>query len=159
MRILGIDPGSHNTGYGIIIKEGNYLRPVIYGEIKPGKNTRLSSVLTEIHQRLSEVIIEIEPHAIALENIFYGKNVRSLIKQAQVRGVTIFAGAEKEIPIYEYTPLEIKKAVVGYGRAEKRQVQAMVKAILKLPVLPPADAADALAAAICHANFLKDIKV
>jgi crossover junction endodeoxyribonuclease RuvC len=159
LRILGIDPGSHNTGYGIIIKEGNYLRPVIYGEIKPEKNTRLSAVLAEIHQRLSDVITEAGPQAIALENIFYGKNVRSLIKQAQVRGVVIFSGAEKDIPIYEYTPLEIKKAVVGYGRAEKRQVQAMVKAILKLPILPPADAADALAAAICHANFLKDTKV
>jgi len=159
LRILGIDPGSHNTGYGVIIKEGNYLRPVIYGEIKPKKNTRLSSVLTEIHQRLSDVIAETSPETIALENIFYGKNVRSLIKQAQVRGVAIFSGAERDIPIYEYTPLEIKKAVVGYGRAEKRQVQAMVKAILKLPMLPPADAADALAAAICHANFLKDTKV
>ncbi len=159
MRILGIDPGSHNTGYGVIIKEGNYLKPVIYGEIKPGKSTRLSSVLTQIHQRLSDVLTETKPQAIALENIFYGKNVRSLIKQAQVRGVTIFAGAEKDIPVYEYTPLEIKKAVVGYGRAEKRQVQAMVKAILKLPMLPPADAADALAAAICHANFLKDTEV
>jgi len=159
LRILGIDPGSHNTGYGIIVKEGNYLRPVIYGEIKPNKNARLSVVLTEIHQRLSDVIAEAAPQAIALENIFYGKNVRSLIKQAQVRGVVIFSGAEKDIPVYEYTPLEIKKAVVGYGRAEKRQVQAMVKAILKLPILPPADAADALAAAICHANFLKDTKV
>lgn len=159
MRILGIDPGSQNTGYGVIIKEGNYLRPLIYGEIKPEKNTRLSSVLAKIHQRLSDVIAEAKPQAIALENIFYGKNVRSLIKQAQVRGVVIFSGAEKDIPIYEYTPLEIKKAVVGYGRAEKRQVQAMVKAILKLPILPPADAADALAAAICHANFLKDTKV
>ena len=98
MIILGIDPGSHNTGYGVIIKEGNYLRPVIYGEIKPKKNTRLSSVLTEIHQRLSDVLTETKPQAIALENIFYGKNVRSLIKQAQVRGVTIFAGAEKVKP-------------------------------------------------------------
>jgi crossover junction endodeoxyribonuclease RuvC len=79
-----------------------------------------------------------------------------LIKQAQVRGVVIFAGADKGMPIFEYSPLEVKKAVVGYGRAEKRQVQVMVKAILKLPALPPADAADALATAICHANFLKE---
>ena len=79
-----------------------------------------------------------------------------MIKQAQVRGVVIFAGADKGIPVFEYSPLEVKKAVVGYGRAEKRQVQIMVKAILKLPALPPADAADALATAICHANFLKE---
>ncbi len=159
MRILGIDPGSHITGYGVILKEGNYFKKITYGEIKPKKGANLSDVLIEIYQRLSEVVAKTDPQSIALENIFYGKNVRSLIKQAQVRGVAIFSGADKGIPIYEYSPLEIKKAVVGYGRAEKRQVQAMVKAILKLPTLPPADAADALAAAICHANFLKDTKV
>jgi crossover junction endodeoxyribonuclease RuvC len=155
LRILGIDPGSHVTGYGIIEKEGNYLRHVLHGEIKAKKNSLLSTMLISIYQQLSSVITQTAPQAIALENIFYGKNVRSLIKQAQVRGVVIFAGADKGIPIFEYSPLEVKKAVVGYGRAEKRQVQIMVKAILKLPVLPPADAADALATAICHANFLK----
>jgi crossover junction endodeoxyribonuclease RuvC len=134
LRILGIDPGSHVTGYGIIEKEGNYLRHVLHGEIKTKKDSLLSTMLISI----------------------YGKNVRSLIKQAQVRGVVIFAGADKGIPVFEYSPLEVKKAVVGYGRAEKRQVQIMVKAILKLPALPPADAADALASAICHANFLKE---
>jgi len=155
VRILGIDPGSHITGYGVIEKEGNYLRHVIHGEVKSRKDSSLSVILISIHQQISKVITQTVPQAIALENIFYGKNVRSLIKQAQVRGVVIFAGADKGILIYEYSPLEVKKAVVGYGRAEKRQVQAMVKAILKLPVLPSADAADALAAAICHANFLK----
>jgi crossover junction endodeoxyribonuclease RuvC len=156
LRILGIDPGSRITGYGIIEKQGNYLRHVIHGEIKPRKDSLLSIGLSSIYQQLSAVIERTAPQAISLENIFYGKNVRSLIKQAQVRGVVIFAGADKGIPIFEYSPLEVKKAVVGYGRAEKRQVQVMVKAILKLPVLPPADAADALAAAICHANFLKE---
>ena len=156
MRILGIDPGSHVTGYGIIEKEGNYLRHVLHGEIKTKKDSLLSTMLISIYQQLSAVITQTAPQAISLENIFYGKNVRSLIKQAQVRGVVIFAGADKGIPVFEYSPLEVKKAVVGYGRAEKRQVQIMVKAILKLPVLPPADAADALATAICHANFLKE---
>jgi len=156
LRILGIDPGSKNTGYGVILKEGNYLRQIIYGEIKPPKSAKLSAALIDIYERISAVIIQTNPQAIALENIFYGKNVRSLIKQAHVRGVTVLCGADKSIPVFEYSPLEIKKAVVGYGRAEKRQVQAMVKAILKLPVLPPADAADALAAAICHANFSKE---
>ena len=156
MRILGIDPGSHITGYGIIEKEGNYLRHVIHGEIKAKKDSLLSTMLISIYQQLSMVIAQTLPQAIALENIFYGKNVRSLIKQAQVRGVVIFTGADKGIPVFEYSPLEVKKAVVGYGRAEKRQVQIMVKAILKLPALPPADAADALATAICHANFLKE---
>jgi crossover junction endodeoxyribonuclease RuvC len=156
LRILGIDPGSHVTGYGIIEKKGNYLRHVIHGEIKSKKDSLLSAMLISIYQQLSAVIEQNAPQAIALENIFYGKNVRSLIKQAQVRGVVIFAGADKGMPVFEYSPLEVKKAVVGYGRAEKRQVQIMVKAILKLPVLPPADAADALATAICHANFLKE---
>jgi crossover junction endodeoxyribonuclease RuvC len=156
LRILGIDPGSHVTGYGIIEKKGNYLRHVLHGEIKAKKESPLSIMLISIYQQLSAVIEQNAPQAIALENIFYGKNVRSLIKQAQVRGVVIFAGADKGIPVFEYSPLEVKKAVVGYGRAEKRQVQIMVKAILKLPVLPPADAADALATAICHANFLKE---
>ena len=155
MRILGIDPGSHITGYGIIEKKGNYLRHVVHGEIRAKKDSLLSAMLISIYQQLSGVITQNAPGAIALENIFYGKNVRSLIKQAQVRGVAIYAGADKGLNVFEYSPLEIKKAVVGYGRAEKRQVQVMVKAILKLPQLPPADAADALATAICHANFLK----
>ena len=155
MRILGIDPGSHVTGYGIIEKKGNYLRHVLHGEIKSKKDSLLSTMLISIYHQISAVITQTTPQAIALENIFYGKNVRSLIKQAQVRGVVIFTGAENGLNIFEYSPLEVKKAVVGYGRAEKRQVQVMVKAILKLPELPPADAADALATAICHANFLK----
>lgn len=156
MRILGIDPGSHVTGYGVIEKQGSYLRHVLQGEIKPRKNILLSATLIFIYQQLSALIREINPDAIAVENIFYGKNVRSLIKQAHVRGLVIFTGADQNIPVFEYSPLEVKQAVVGYGRAEKRQVQVMVKAILKLPSLPPADAADALATAICHANFLKE---
>jgi len=156
LLILGIDPGSHITGYGVIDKKGNYLRHIIHGEIKQKQDSLLSTVLSSIYQQLSAVIADNSPKAIALENIFYGKNVRSLIKQAHVRGVIIFAGAGSGIPVFEYSPLEVKKAVVGYGRAEKRQVQIMVKAILKLPALPPPDAADALAVAICHANFLKE---
>ena len=132
------------------------MRHVIHGEIKAKKDSLLSTMLISIYQQLSAVIEQNSPQTIAMENIFYGKNVRSLIKQAQVRGVVIFAGADKGMPVFEYSPLEVKKAVVGYGRAEKRQVQIMVKAILKLQALPPADAADALATAICHANFLKE---
>jgi crossover junction endodeoxyribonuclease RuvC len=156
LRILGIDPGSHVTGYGVIDRSGNYLRHVVHGEIKARKGSLLSEVLTDIFRELSSVIVETSPQAVSLENIFYGKNVRSLIRQAQVRGVVIYTCADKRIPVFEYSPLEVKKAVVGYGRAEKRQVQMMVKAILKLASVPPADAADALAVAICQANFLKE---
>lgn len=156
LKILGIDPGSHVTGYGVIEKKGNYLKHIVHGEIKPKKDSSLSEVLVYIYQQISSLISQTAPQAVALENIFYGKNVRSLIKQAQVRGVVIFAGADQDLNIFEYSPLEIKKAVVGYGRAEKSQVQMMVKAILNLPEIPPADAADAMATAICHANFFKE---
>jgi crossover junction endodeoxyribonuclease RuvC len=144
------------TGYGVIDKSGNYLRHVVHGEIKARRNSLLSEVLMDIFRELGAVIAENNPQVVSLENIFYGKNVRSLIRQAQVRGVVIYACANRGLPVFEYSPLEVKKAVVGYGRAEKQQVQIMVKAILKLDAPPPADAADALATAICQANFMKE---
>jgi crossover junction endodeoxyribonuclease RuvC len=138
---LGIDPGSRVTGYGAVEKRRNDLVEIIRGEIRPAGQSSISSCL------------------VAIEDIFYGKNVKSLIKQGQVRGVAILAAACCHIPVFEYTPLEIKQAVVGYGRAEKSQVQTMVKAVLHLSELPQADAADALAVAICHANFLKVLPI
>jgi crossover junction endodeoxyribonuclease RuvC len=99
------------------------------------------------------------PDAVALEDIFYGKNVKSLIKLGHVRGVIILAASHSNIPVFEYTPLEVKKAVVGYGRAEKSQVQKMVRTILNLDKLPPVDTSDALAVAICHTNFLKVLSI
>lgn len=155
LRVLGIDPGSQVTGYGVVEKARSGLRHIVHGEIRPGKGAPLSSCLQTIYDGLQEVIRQSAPEALAIEEIFYGKNVKSLIKQGHVRGVAILAGKHMGIPVYEYSPLEIKKAIVGYGRAEKAQVQKMAKAILKLPELPPPDAADALAVAICHINFLK----
>ena len=155
MKVLGIDPGSRVTGYGIIEMRKNALVELETGEIKTRGRECLSSSLLSIYERLLEVIDRLSPDAISIENIFYGKNAKSLIKQGHIRGVAILAGAARHTPIFEYTPLEIKQAVVGYGRAEKSQVQMMVKAILHLPDTPPADAADALAVAICHINFLK----
>ncbi|MEA1935260.1 MAG: crossover junction endodeoxyribonuclease RuvC [Thermodesulfobacteriota bacterium] len=157
MRILGIDPGINITGYGVVEKGRSRIDDVVYGEIRRVKDELLSKCLARIYDDLMEVVKNSTPDAIALEDIFYGKNVKSLIKQAQVRGVVMLAGSHSNIPIYEYTPLEVKKAVVGYGRAEKRQVQQMVKAILNLSKLPPVDASDALAVAICHSNFLKAV--
>ena len=136
-------------------EDANGLHCVLYGEIKPVRGASLPTCLQTICGGIQEVIRHAAPEAMAIENIFYGKNIRSLIKQGHVRGVAIMAGADGGVPIYEYSPLEIKKAVVGYGRAEKRQVQRMVRAILKLPELPPLDAADALAVAICHIHFRK----
>lgn len=151
-RVLGIDPGSIVTGVGVVDKNKDRLLCVYYGEIKAVKGTDLPSRLLAIYNKLQEIIEETLPDAVAIEDIFYGKNPATLIKQGQVRGVTILAGALQGRPIYEYSPLEVKMAVVGYGRAEKSQVQKMVKEILSLEALPPADAADALAVAICHAN-------
>jgi len=152
MRILGIDPGSRVTGYGIIEKGIKGIAGVDYGEIKPRADASLTTALATVYEALSRLIVEMKPDAMAVENIFYGKNVQSLIKLGHIRGVILLAGAQQGIPVYEYSPLEIKKAVVGYGRAEKSQVQTMVKAILQLKEKPTADAADALAVAICHAH-------
>jgi len=152
---LGIDPGSHVTGYGVVAQAGGGLRWVAHGEIRPAKGSLFSACLHTIYEGLREVIHEAAPDALAIEDIFYGKNVKSLIKQGHVRGAAILAGKHMASPVFEYSPLEIKKAVVGYGRAEKNQVQRMVRAILNLPSLPPPDAADALAVAICHIHFRK----
>jgi crossover junction endodeoxyribonuclease RuvC len=156
-RVLGVDPGSHVTGYGVVEQDISGLRCILHGEIKPIRGAALTRCLQTICGEIQEVIRDASPGAMAIENIFYGKNIRSLIKQGHVRGVAILAGANGDVPVYEYTPLEIKKAVVGYGRAEKGQVQSMVRAILKLPELPPPDAADALAVAICHIHFRKAV--
>lgn len=154
-KVLGIDPGSHVTGYGVVEMTGKGVRWIAHGEIRPIRGALLSACLQTIYDALREIIGIAGPDALAIENIFYGKNVKSLIRQGHVRGGAILAGRHSGIPIYEYSPLEIKKAVVGYGRAEKGQVQTMIMAILKLPELPPPDAADALATAICHIHFRK----
>ena len=159
MRVLGIDPGSRVTGYGVIEKGRNNLLCVAYGDIKSPQNAPLSVCLKTICDRIANVIKDMMPDAIAIEDIFYGKNVKSLIRQGHVRGAIILIGSQMDVPIFEYTPLEIKKAVVGYGRAEKPQVQTMVRAILKISDALKADAADALAIAICHANFSKVLSI
>ena len=157
MRILGIDPGANITGYGLIEKNRAGYAGIGFGEIRNKRDRSLSGRLAVIYEHLTELIREAKPEFISLEDIFYGKNVKSLIKQGHVRGVIIVAAAHSGVPVFEYTPLEVKKAVVGYGRAEKNQVQQMVKAILNLSELPPPDASDALALAICHGNFLKTV--
>jgi len=156
LRILGIDPGSNITGYGVVEKKRGGLSEVLHGEIKTTKNQRLSQRLVKLYGGLTAVIETSSPDMIAIEDIFFGKNVKSLISQGHARGVVLLAASQRGIPIHEYSPLEVKKAVVGYGRAEKSQVQQMVRAILRMADLPTADAADALAVAICHAHHGKD---
>jgi crossover junction endodeoxyribonuclease RuvC len=152
LKILGIDPGNYVTGYGIVEKQRSQLHQVVYGEIKMAREASRALSLKSIYQQLLAIVEEYTPDVCAMEDVFYGKNIKTLIRQSEVRGVIILAAAQTNLPICEYSPLEVKKAVVGYGRAEKSQVQMMIKAILKLSALPPADAADALAVAICHAN-------
>jgi len=152
LRILGIDPGSHVTGYGIVEKGARSLTSPRYGEIRISGGRAIEICLPQVYDTLMEVVRQEKPDALAVEDIFYGKNVKSLIKQGHVRGVALLVGCHSGLPIYHYSPLEVKKAVVGYGRAEKAQVQKMVQAILNLAEIPPADASDALAVGICHLN-------
>jgi crossover junction endodeoxyribonuclease RuvC len=156
LKVLGIDPGSRITGYGVIELKRNGMTCITFGDVKPSEGAPLSECLRLIYDDIIDVARKTLPDALAIEDIFYGKNVKSLIRQSHVRGTIVLAGSQLGIPMFEYTPLEIKKAVVGYGRAEKRQIQTMVRTILNLSILPKTDAADALAVAICHANFLKD---
>ena len=156
MRTLGIDPGSRVTGYGVVEQAGSRIVRVDHGEIRIKNSESFTRCLSRIYDELTEVIDRTRPDAVALEDIFYGKNVKSLIKQGHVRGVALLAASRSGVPVHEYTPLEVKKAVVGYGQAEKHQVQMMIRAMLELPETLPPDASDALAVAICHTNTKKE---
>ncbi|MCD6526582.1 MAG: crossover junction endodeoxyribonuclease RuvC [Desulfuromonas sp.] len=152
MRILGIDPGTRITGYGIIDQEGNRLRHVDNGAIYTRSSDDLPSRLKVIHDGLTEVIATYQPDAVAIEQVFVAKNALSALKLGQARGAAIVASVNAELTVAEYSALQVKSAVVGYGKAAKGQVQQMVKALMKLPEIAQEDASDALAVAICHAH-------
>ena len=153
MRVLGIDCGSRVTGYGVIDTDGADCVLVRCGVIRMKATQSLVSRLQSIHAGICEVIRELQPEAAAFEDIFYSNNVQTALKLGHVRGVSLFAAADANLPVFEYSPLEVKSALTGHGRAEKQQVQQMVKALLKLKDLPgPYDASDALAVAICHVH-------
>lgn len=152
MLVLGIDPGTAITGYGLV-EEGpdGDLQVVTYGVIQTPASWGMPNRLLELYQHLQAVIQLHRPDTSAVEKLFFQRNVRTAISVGQARGVAILALAEAELDVAEYTPMEIKQAVTGYGGADKRQVQEMVKALLGLKEIPrPDDAADALAVAICH---------
>ncbi|MDY2986337.1 MAG: crossover junction endodeoxyribonuclease RuvC [Peptoniphilus sp.] len=156
MRILGIDPGYAIIGYGIIDVIGNSLKPVTYGAITTDKDLTFPKRLEKIYIELTDLIEKYKPDDIAFEELFFNKNTKTAIQVAEARGVEILAVKLHVEEIYEYTPLQIKDAIVGYGRAEKRQVQEMVKMILGLSKIPkPDDVADALAVAITHSSSVK----
>jgi crossover junction endodeoxyribonuclease RuvC len=152
MRILGIDPGSRATGFGLIRLEGNRLHHIDNGVIRPPEKATLAQRLLHIYLELQAVIKQYSPECAAIEQVFMGNNVQSALKLGQARGVAVLSAASAELEVGEYSPLQIKSAVAGYGRASKSQVQQMVKALLKLPEIAQEDASDALAVAICHAH-------
>jgi crossover junction endodeoxyribonuclease RuvC len=152
MRILGIDPGSRVTGYGIVEKQGNRLIHIDNGAIFTDTAVDFPGRLKQIFDGLSEVIAQYHPDGAAVENIFFATNAQSALKLGQARGAAIVAAVHCGLPVAEYSALQVKQAVVGQGRAEKSQVQKMLKALLGLPEIAQADASDALAVAICHIN-------
>jgi crossover junction endodeoxyribonuclease RuvC len=151
VKIFGIDPGSNRTGYGCIESSGGRHRLVICGALTAPARATFPEKLTAIHSGLMALLARHRPDCVAVENIFHARNVRSALKLGHARGVALLAASASGISVVEYAPAEIKRAVVGYGRAEKPQVQQMVKLLLGLDAAPaPHDVADALAVAICH---------
>ena len=157
MKILGIDPGLVQTGFGVISVNGSNFSLVDYGIIKPDTKVDLSHRLLTIHQDISSIIDDYFPNIIVIEDIFYGKNIKSALKLGQARGVAMVAAAARNLPIHEYSARKVKQAITGNGNATKEQLQFMVKAILNLDSLPsPIDASDALAIAICHCQQFRE---
>lgn len=151
MRVIGIDPGSRSTGYGVIEVGGRNLIYLASGCIRTESGT-FADRLAEIYRGVTELIADHEPHLMAIEEVFLARNPDSALKLGQARGVAIAAGVAHGLPVREYAARKVKQGVVGTGRATKQQVQHMVRVILSLPGEPQADAADALAIAICHVN-------
>ena len=151
--VLGIDPGTRNTGYGVVFARGQRLAALDGGVIETEAHDSLEKRLTKIHVRLNDLIKEHTPTAVAVEDIYFGQNARTAFSVGQARGVVLLAAGLHGLPAYSYTPQAVKQSVCGSGSAEKAQVQRMVGALLSLPEPPSPDhAADALAVAICHAN-------
>jgi len=152
LRILGIDPGSRATGYGVITKNGNRLYYVTCGVIRLGNKYAFNDRLKVIFDGLCQVIETHKPVIAAVEDVFVAANPRTALKLGHARGVAVLAALHNGLKVYDYTPRMVKQAVVGYGNADKQQVQQMVRVLLQLSAPPSSDAADALAVAMCHAN-------
>jgi crossover junction endodeoxyribonuclease RuvC len=156
MRILGIDPGSGSTGYGLIETDGSRHNAIVYGAISTQARQPFHVRLLKIHRDLSDILKREKADIMAIEEVFHATNVQSALRLGHARGIALLVAAQHELDVAEYSPLEIKSAVVGYGRAEKTQIQSMVKFLLNLAEIPTPDhAADALAVAICHAHRMR----
>jgi crossover junction endodeoxyribonuclease RuvC len=153
MRVLGIDPGTITAGWGVIEKTGSRLRLVAYGTVSPGRRGSYPDRLKNIYDGLTQVIRKYAPDFVALEEAFYGKNIKAAIRIGEGRAIALLCAARAGLPVAEYAARVVKKSAVGVGTAHKTQVQQMVKAVLGLKTAPePEDAADALAIALCHCN-------
>lgn len=151
MRIIGIDPGYAIVGVGVVDYVKNKFYPVKFGAVDTPAGTPFNTRLRIIYDTVAQVIAETKPQCMSIEKLYFNSNQKTAIEVAEARGVILLAAIRAGIPVFEYTPLQIKQSLVGYGRAEKRQVQMMVKETLRLEAVPkPDDTADALAAAICH---------
>lgn len=155
MVILGLDPGFRDTGFGIIEKNGNNLKHIAHGSIQTSPKDFFPIRLQKLHQELKALIDLYQPHRIAIERLFFAQNAKTALEVGEARGVLLLTAVQEKKEIIEFTPLQVKLAVSGYGKADKKQIQQMVKILLKLDSIPkPDDAADALAIAICAANRL-----
>ena len=152
MRVMGIDPGLATVGFGIVDSAGTFdFRAIEYGAVLTPAGEKTEDRLLEIYENVDELVKTFKPEAVSIEKLFFNTNEKTAINVAQARGVILLAVRKNNIPIFEYTPLQIKQALTGYGRAEKKQIMYMVKKLLHLEKEPrPDDTADALAAAICH---------
>jgi len=150
-RVLGCDPGLAITGYGILDSDGQQLAPIAYGVVRTKAGLDEPARLLDLYRQTVEIVEQYQPDVAAVEKLFFSTNVRTAMMVSQARGVLLLSLAEAGIPIWEYTPLQIKQAVTGYGQADKSQIQEMVRLLLNLNEIPrPDDAADALAVSICH---------
>lgn len=153
LLIMGIDPGIAILGYGLVEYKGNSFKTIDYGAVTTAAGTPMSERLSIIYCQLTELLVKYKPDAFAAEELFFNKNIKTALIVGHARGVAVVAAANLGIPIFEYTPLQVKQAITGYGRADKKQMQQMVKILLNLKEVPkPDDVADALAVAICHGN-------
>ena len=160
MRILGIDPGYAIVGFGVLDYDGYKFTPVHFGSITTEAHTDFNVRLKTIFDDMNTVLTTFKPDVMAIEKLFFNTNQKTGIDVAQARGVILLSAINENIPVYEYTPLQVKQSVVGYGRAEKPQVMDMTKRILGLASVPkPDDTADALAIAICHGHASRGVKI
>jgi crossover junction endodeoxyribonuclease RuvC len=160
MRILGIDPGTASTGFGVVEEIAGELTAIAFGVISTPAHTPMPERLLGLHQQLTRILSLHAPASAAVERLFFQRNVRTAIAVGQARGVALLALAQYGVPVAEYTPPEVKQAVASYGGADKRQVQEMVRILLRLDAIPqPDDAADALAIAICHTHAARWAKL